>query len=91
MRRDGPDALGAAAQLTTPDGRTMMRRVRTSGSYVTANDPRLLFGLGNTAGDSEMEVTVRWTDGRRESFGPLEARRYHVLVQGEGRESEAAQ
>ena len=59
-----------------------MRRVRTSGSYVTANDPRLLFGLGDDDGD--VQVTVHWVNGSRESFGPLSARSYHTLVQGEG-------
>ena len=68
----------------------MSRRVRTSGSYASANDPRLLFGLGASAGDDVIEVTVRWTDGRRELFGPLVTSQYHALVRGEGRTSEAA-
>ncbi|HEX6201740.1 MAG TPA: CRTAC1 family protein [Thermoanaerobaculia bacterium] len=79
----GSDAIGAVAALTLPDGRRLVRRVRSDGGYASAHDPRLLFGLG-AAGDP-LAVEVTWPDGRRERFGPLATRRYHTLRPGEGR------
>ena len=83
-RAHGPSALGATAQIRRPDGASLLRRVRTSGSYASANDPRLLFGLGAQA-TGGLPVTVRWADGAAETFGPLETGRYHTLVRGQGR------
>jgi len=40
---------------------TLRRRARTDGSYLSANDPRVLVGLGNA---TRVEVVrVRWPDG----------------------------
>ncbi|MEO0422849.1 MAG: CRTAC1 family protein [Pseudomonadota bacterium] len=86
--RVGPDqgyALGAAATVTLANGQQWLRRVRTAGSYVSANDPRLLFGLGaRGSSPQDVTVTVRWVDGAREQFGPLPSQRYHTLVRGTG-------
>ncbi|MBT8114826.1 MAG: CRTAC1 family protein, partial [Arenicella sp.] len=68
LHHKGPDALGAAVTLTTPDGTSMLRRVRTAGSYVSANDPRVIFGLGELPSNSELQVTVHWVNGEREIF-----------------------
>jgi len=83
--RDGSEVHGATASITTAGGRTMLRGVRTSGSYASANDPRLLFGLGNISGDSAVDVHVNWPDGAQEVFGSLDLRRYHSLIKGEGK------
>lgn len=81
----GSDALGAKVRLTMPDGSSMVRRVRTSGSYASANDPRIVFGLGETTGTTtERTISVYWVDGSEESFGPLQTHRYHAIVQGQG-------
>jgi hypothetical protein len=83
---DGADALGAQARVTLPGGSEIVRRVRTSGSYASANDPRVLFGLGTPGKLKSVNVVVRWPDGEEESFGMLDIRRYHRLVRGEGGE-----
>jgi len=59
--------------------------VRTSGSYVSANDPRLIFGLGANNNHDEIKITVVWGDGSKEKFGPLQTDRYHQIVFGQGR------
>jgi hypothetical protein len=60
----------------------MWRRVRADGSYLSANDPRILIGLGtSTAIES---LTVHWPDGRREQFPAPPTGRYTTLVQGTG-------
>ena len=57
--------------------------MRTAGSYASASDPRLLFGLGD--GSAVERVEVRWPDGKSESWGQLEIGRYHTLRRGEGK------
>ena len=53
------------------------RRVRTDGSYASAHDPRVIFGLGTSV--EPRRVTVRWPDGVERQFGPLPVNRYHIL------------
>ena len=57
---DGP-AIGAEASIDL-DGRTIRRTVRTDGSYLSARDPRIHFGVGDV--DTLPRVRVRWPDGR---------------------------
>jgi hypothetical protein len=58
-------------------------RVRSDGSYASANEPRAVAGLGDQG--RAVVLRVRWPDGTRERFAALEVDRYHVLVRGEGR------
>ena len=53
------------------------RTVRSDGGYASANDPRVVFGLGNQS--TKQQVSVTWPDGSSQQFGPLEINRYHVL------------
>ncbi len=79
----GRDAIGARLTLTVGE-RRITRSVRTTYSYLAANDPRIHLGLGEQprAGG----VIVRWVDGALESFGDLEADRVVTLRRGAGRE-----
>ena len=73
-------------EFTTADGtivRRQRRRVHTDGSYASANDPRVLYGLGSN--DKAQSVVVKWPDGQWERFGPLVVNEYHVLEYGRGR------
>ena len=59
--RSGRDALGAQVDIVLSKNKILRRRVRTDGSYLSANDPRVLVGLGKV---TEVEaVRVRWPDG----------------------------
>jgi len=59
-------------------------RVRTGGtSYLSASDPRLLFGLGSERRVERLEV--RWPTGRVERFPEPSVDRYVTLKEGEGR------
>ena len=64
------DALGALVSVTVGD-RTLRQERMSGGSYASESQPDLLFGLGETA--AAENVTVRWPDGREQSFGPLPA------------------
>jgi len=76
----GRDALGARVELIADPRR--WSRVRADGSYASANDPRVLFGLGTARG--KRDVHIVWPDGTEERFPQLATSRYHTLRQGEG-------
>jgi hypothetical protein len=84
------DALGAVARLDRTAGSgtahgapaTLLRRSHTDGSYASAGDPRVRFGLGDSTGPQRVLVT--WPDGQKESWVALEPGQYHVLTQGQG-------
>jgi len=89
LDRNGRPALGAWVHLENK-GRSLWRRAASGGGYASANDPRLLFGLGDRSeagtapGAQALEVEVQWPDGESEQFVGLGADRYHRLQQGEG-------
>lgn len=69
------DAIGAVVALM---GEPRERKVvRTDGSYASANDPRLIFGLGGD--DAPQTIHVQWSDGTNQIFESLTVGRYHVL------------
>jgi hypothetical protein len=76
------DAYGAQVELRRGNGPTLWRRVRADGSYLSANDPRVLIGLG---GDKEITaLVVHWPGGRKESFAVPPLGRYTTLTEGTG-------
>ena len=77
------DAYGARACVHLADKRKRCRWVRADGSYASANDPRLLIGLGKQSGP--LDVEVQWPDGSRERWNQLASGRYHTLRRGEGK------
>ena len=79
----GRDMLGARVALRLPGGRVLWRRSHTDGSYLSAHDPRVLVGLGESP--SVEGVRVYWPDGSIEEWQGLGPGRYHSLRQGEGR------
>jgi hypothetical protein len=78
------DAVGARVELQRQGGPTLWRRARADGSYLSSNDPRVVFGLGDAT--AVERLIVYWPDGRAEAFAPPPLRRYATLVQGSGTE-----
>jgi hypothetical protein len=76
------DMLGARVEIARKDGTRLWRRVRADGSYASANDPRVLIGLGDSA--DPVDVRVRWPDGRGEEWRTVHADRYTMLQEGTG-------
>jgi hypothetical protein len=74
---------GARAMLTFKNGETIWRHVRVDGSYCSANDARVLFGLGDRTAVESVEIT--WPDGSRERWPAPESRTYTRLLKGEGK------
>ncbi len=79
----GRDMLGAQVEIVVDDKRILRRRVRTDGSYLSGNDPRVLAGLG--AVTRVKAVRVRWPDGAVEDWKELIVDRYTTLKEGMAR------
>jgi hypothetical protein len=80
---EGRDMLGARVEIVRGDGLTLRRRVRTDGSYASANDPRVLAGLGEST--MPPRVRVSWPDGKTEEWAEVPVDRWATLRQGESR------
>ena len=80
--KNGRDSLGARVDVVTASGSVLRRRVRTDGSYLSANDPRVLVGLG--VAKQVKSVRVRWPNGTIEEWKNVAVDRYTTLNEGAG-------
>jgi hypothetical protein len=81
------DAYGARVALNRKGRPPMWRRVAADGSYLSANDPRVHFGLGNDAELRSAEpesLLVVWPDGSRETWSVEKPDAFIKLRQGTG-------
>jgi len=73
------DAVGAKVEVAA-GGLTQYDHVRAGGSYLSAHDLRLHFGLGPA---EEVErVVIRWPSGRRDTVEALEANQILAVTEG---------
>jgi hypothetical protein len=77
------DLLGARVSVVRGSGAALMRRARADGSYASANDPRVLVGLGSAT--ERPRIRVQWPDGKTEEWADVPIDRYTTLVQGTGK------
>jgi hypothetical protein len=75
------DAVGATAYLEA-DGIRQRRDVISGGSYVSTNDPRLHFGLGDATDAGTVEI--HWPSGARESIKLPAVDRIYTVTEGAG-------
>lgn len=78
----GRDALGARVQVTRDGAPALWRRARADGSYASANDPRVVVGLGPAT--TAPAVLVVWPDGTPERWSGVTIDRWTTLRQGTG-------
>jgi hypothetical protein len=77
--KNGRDMLGTQVDVIVKKNQALRRRVRTDGSYLSANDPRVLVGLGST---TQVEaVRVRWPDGSVSELKAPPVNRYTTIKQ----------
>jgi len=76
----GRDAIGARITVTV-NGHKQIDEVRSGGSFISQNDFRLHFGLGKA---TAAEVSVRWLDGKVETFRELAAGQVVTIEEGKG-------
>jgi hypothetical protein len=77
------DMLGARVAIIRSEGSTLWRRARADGSYASANDPRVLIGLGDSTAVRAIQVT--WPSGRVEEWSDVPVDRYTTVREGSGR------
>lgn len=80
--RSNRQGLGSQVALLLADGRILWRTAATDGSYLSASDPRVHFGLGPAGVPTA--VDVRWPHGGRERFAIAAAEGAVTLVEGTG-------
>jgi hypothetical protein len=73
------DAVGARVEIHAGDLVTV-REVRAGSSYLSSNDPRVHFGLGER--DTVDSVDIRWPSGREQTIHGLAVDRYHRIIEG---------
>ncbi len=79
--RSNRDGIGARVRVRA-GGRDQVREVKTSGSYASASDPRVHFGLGATSRIELVEVV--WPSGARQVFTDVPADRIVAVHEEEG-------
>ena len=78
-------AVGAKLTLEI-GGQKLVRTVKGGGSYLSASDRRVVFGLG--AQQQPGRLTVRWPSGKVQTWEDLALDRYWQLLEGEPRAQE---
>jgi hypothetical protein len=79
--RSNRDAIGTRVEVETGD-RTIVRQVKSGVSILSANDPRLLIGVGPAA--EIPRLTVRWPSGAVSVWERVATDRTHEIVEPEG-------
>lgn len=81
--KPGPnsDAIGSRAILKT-NKRTMIRDVEAGSSYLSQNDFRLHFGIGD--GEKIESLEIRWSDGETEKIGLISPGKILTVRKGQG-------
>jgi hypothetical protein len=82
ITRSSTDARGDLSNVEgRASGPTLWRRARADGSYGSANDPRVLVGLGDT--NRVSRVRVEWPGANAEEWTDVPVDRYTTLKQGD--------
>ena len=73
------DGYGAKVFART-SAMEQMLEVRTSDSFLSSNDPRLIIGLG---GAKEADIEIRWPSGKIDQFKKVAAGKFYLAREGE--------
>jgi hypothetical protein len=76
------DGIGARVAVLREGQKPLWGRVHTDGSYLSASDVRVHFGLGPKP---ESQVLVEWPDGSKEKWDHVRADSLNILRQGTGK------
>lgn len=68
---------GAKIVVTDASGKKQTFETSGAGSYLSANDVRVVAGLG--ASNSVKAVEIRWSSGKTQRLENLEVNRYHII------------
>ncbi len=76
----GRPSLGARVRVTA-GGRAQIDEIRSGGSFLSHNDARLHFGVGDAR---KLSVEIRWPDGSTDRFDDVDADHWISIRQGRG-------
>jgi hypothetical protein len=79
------NAIGARIAVLADGGIPLWRRVQTDGSYLSASDVTVNFGLSDKSG--RVAVFVHWPDGANERWDGIRANARLTLRRGSGKSS----
>jgi enediyne biosynthesis protein E4 len=79
--RSNRDGIGTRVRIRAA-GREQTREVKTSGSFASASDPRVHFGLGGHERVESLEL--RWPSGAKQTFTDVPADRLVVVSEEKG-------
>jgi hypothetical protein len=77
--RSNRSAIGARIEIEA-GGRKQISEVRSGGNYLSQDDMRLHFGLGETRRIDR--VRIRWPNGNVEELGSFEADHFVTIREG---------
>ena len=77
----GSNLVVGSTAIVECNGRKLTRFAKGGGSYLSARDRRILFGLG--AATAVQRVTVHWSWGQTQVWEGLQPGRYYELREGE--------
>ncbi len=80
--KDGPAASIGAKVTLTSGGKKHVMINQWATSYLSNNDPRVHFGLGQVKKIDLLEVN--WSDGKKETYNKIESDRYITIKEGTG-------
>ena len=69
--------IGARVYCSTP-GRRQTDEVRSGGSYISQNDLRIHFGLGDA---EQADLEIHWPSGKMDRHAKLAANRIHHITE----------
>jgi formylmethanofuran dehydrogenase subunit C len=75
--KSAPNGEGSRIIVTDSNGRKQFFDASNSGSYLAANDPRIIVGLGNAT--SVKQIEIRWTSGKVQTLENPAIDRYHLV------------
>ena len=79
-------ALGAQVEIIAAGQPTSWRIIGSDGSYCSANDPRVVMGLGQAGEPVDLRIT--WVDGGQELWKAVAVNRHVKLMRGQGSRTE---
>ena len=80
--KGGPASVIGAKVTARAGDLTQVKINQWATTYLSFNDPRLLFGLGHNSAVGQIEI--RWPDGEKEYFEPQVVDQYITVLQGSG-------
>ena len=77
--RSNKDGIGAKVVIKTSSG-SQIRTINRAGSFLSSNDNRLLFGVGED--EKIIMLKVEWPGGGGDVFYEIDVNKYYKLIQG---------